>query len=83
MTDFQTNLFPGSKRLVELANEIEHIPHICKCGKGAQINVRLDPMGNVITEGDQIEIGGNEKYEAMCWKCYNDKISINKGESYE
>lgn len=73
-TDFQTKLFPGSKRLMEVADIIEQVKHVCKCGKAAQVNARLDEVGNVITEGMQIEIGGNEKYEAMCWKCYKEKI---------
>ena len=69
-TDFQTKLFPGSRRLMEVADIIEQVKHVCQCGSAAQINARLDPMGNVITEGDQVAIGGNEMYEAMCWKCY-------------
>ena len=74
-TDFQTKLFPGSKRLLEVADVIEQVKHICECGKAAQVNARLDSMGNVITQGAQVEIGGNEKYEAMCWRCWNDRIS--------
>ena len=69
-TDFQTKLFPGSRRLREGADIIEQGKHVCQCGSAAQINARLDPMGNVITEGDQVAIGGNEMSEAMCWKCY-------------
>ena len=71
-TDFKCNLFPGSKALFALADEIEEVRSICKCGAKATVNARLDPMGNVITEGAQVEIGGNEKYESMCWRCYND-----------
>lgn len=74
LTDFRTNMFPGSKRLVEVANEIERIRHIGKCGEGAQINARIKD-GRIVTEGDQVEIGGNERYEAMCWRCWNDKIN--------
>ena len=73
LTDFQTKLFPGSKRLIELANETEHLRHICQCGKGAQVNARIR-NGLIITEGAQVEIGGNESYEAMCWRCWNAKI---------
>lgn len=71
-TDFKCNLFPGSKALFALADEIEEVRSICKCGAKATVNARLDPLGNVITEGAQVEIGGNEKYESMCWRCYND-----------
>ena len=73
LTDFQTRLFPGSKRLIELANETEHLRHICQCGKGAHVNARIR-NGRIVTEGAQVEIGGNESYEAMCWRCWNAKI---------
>ena len=73
LTDFQTKLFPGSKRLIELANETEHMRHVCSCGRGAQVNARMDEVGNVIVEGAQVAIGGNELYEAMCWKCWKAK----------
>jgi thymidine kinase len=75
LTDFQMRLFPGSKRLVEVAHELEKIRHICSCGEGAQVNARIDPMGNVVSEGAQVEIGGNERYEAMCWRCWRAKIN--------
>ena len=78
LTDFRTKLFPGSRRLIEVANEVERIRHICKCGDGAQVNARLDSFGNVVTEGAQVEIGGNERYEAMCWKCWNNHIGNNE-----
>ena len=71
-SDFQTKLFPGSKRLFEIADSISEIKSVCKCGSKAIVNARRDAVGNVITEGEQVEIGGNEKYEAMCWKCWND-----------
>jgi thymidine kinase len=74
LTDFKTNLFPGSKRLIELANETEHMRHICRCGRGAQVNARMDEFGNIITEGAQVDIGGNEKYESMCWRCWRNKV---------
>ena len=70
-TDFRCRLFPGSKALFELADEIEEIKSICKCGDKATINARLNENGAVITEGEQIELGGNERYTSMCWKCYD------------
>lgn len=85
-SDFQTKLFPGSKRLFEIADSISEIKSICKCGNKAIVNARLDADGNIITEGEQVEIGGNEKYEAMCWKCWNDakgKKSQNESELNE
>jgi thymidine kinase len=73
-TDFQTRLFPGSKRLMELADTIDEVKHICSCMDKSIVNSRMDEFGNVITEGAQVEIGGNERYEAMCWRCWNDRI---------
>ena len=69
-TDFQTKMFPGSKRLFEIAESISEIKTICKCGKKATVNARIDSFGNIITEGEQVELGGNDKYIAMCYKCY-------------
>ena len=74
-TDFQTRLFPGSKRLMELADTIDEVKHVCSCMDKSIVNARLDAMGNIITEGAQVEIGGNEKYEAMCWRCWNDRVN--------
>ena len=69
-SDFQSKLFPGSKRLFEVADSIAEIKSVCRCGAKAIINARLDEDGNVVTVGEQVEIGGNDKYEAMCWKCW-------------
>lgn len=69
-TDFLTHLFPGSKRLFEIAESITEIKSVCKCGAKATVNARIDENGKVVTEGDQICIGGNDKYVAMCRKCY-------------
>jgi thymidine kinase len=69
-TDFQSKLFPGSQRLFELASSIQEIKHVCNCGQKSIINARIDENGKIVTEGAQVEIGGNDKYEAMCWKCW-------------
>jgi thymidine kinase len=74
-SDFRTKLFPGSKRLFEVADSITEIKSICKCGKKAVVNARFDSNGQVVTDGDQIDIGGNEKYEGMCWKCWQTLIA--------
>ena len=76
-TDFQTKMFPGSKRLFEIAESISEIKTICKCGRKATVNARIDSYGKVITKGEQVEIGGNDKYIAMCYKCYNEAIREN------
>ena len=73
-TDFMTNLFPGSKRLFELADEVHELESVCDCGKHAIVNARLDSNGKVITTGSQVEIGGNEKYKAMCFHCWKQNI---------
>lgn len=69
-TDFLTHLFPGSRRLFEIADSIQEIKSVCKCGDKATVNARLDDNGNVVFSGDQLCIGGNERYVAMCKKCW-------------
>ncbi|MBQ6996839.1 MAG: thymidine kinase [Oscillospiraceae bacterium] len=73
-SDFQTKLFPGSQRLFEIADSITEIKSVCRCGKKAIVNARLNERGQVITEGEQVCIGGNDKYEGMCWGCWQDRI---------
>lgn len=73
-TDFRTKVFPGSKRLLEIAESISEIKTICSCGRKATVNVRLDGDGNIITKGEQILIGGNETYHSMCYQCYIEKL---------
>ena len=72
-SDFLTQLFEGSKRLFEIADSITEIKSVCRCGKKAIVNARIAD-GRVVTVGDQIEIGGNDKYEGMCWGCWQDRI---------
>ena len=69
-TDFQTRLFPGSRRLMEIADTIQEIKTICDCGAKATVNARIDGSGYIITEGAQVVLGGNDSYIAMCHKCY-------------
>ena len=75
-TDFLTHLFPGSRRLFEVADSITEIKTICSCGSKATVNARIDENGNVVTTGSQILIGGNDSYIAMCHKCW--KKAANK-----
>ncbi len=77
-TDFLTHLFPGSKRLFEIAESIKEIKSVCKCGAKATVNARMDENGKIVTEGEQICLGGNDKYEAMCRKCYLKRIKEGK-----
>ncbi len=69
-TDFQTRLFPGSLRLMEVADTIQEIKTICDCGAKATVNARIDGNGFIVTEGAQVVLGGNDSYIAMCHKCY-------------
>lgn len=69
-TDFLTNMFPGSKRLFEIAESITEIKSICKCGAKATVNARLDDNGNVVYSGEQVCLGGNDRYVPMCRKCW-------------
>lgn len=74
-TDFQSHLFPGSKRLFELADDIEEIKSTCECGeRKTSINARFDENGEIVIEGSQVEIGGNDKYKAICRKCWKNKV---------
>lgn len=67
-TDFKSKLFPASKRLFELADDIEEIKTSCNCGGKASINARFSPEGEIITEGNQILVGGDDLYHAICRK---------------
>ena len=69
-TDFTTHLFPGSKRLFEIAESISEIKSVCTCGAKATVNARIDGNGKIVTEGSQVLIGGNDSYMAMCRKCW-------------
>lgn len=73
-TDFMTHLFPGSRRLLEIADSITEIKTICSCGAKAIVNARIDSDGHVITSGSQVFLGGNDSYVAMCHKCWSRAI---------
>ena len=69
-TDFQTKMFPGSLRLLEIADTIQEIKTICDCGNKAIVNARIDAQGHIVTEGAQVQLGGNDSYIAMCHRCW-------------
>lgn len=73
-TDFRTKLFPGSQRLFELADSFEEIKSSCYCNSKTIVNARVDSDGNIITDGNQVEVGGDDKYTSLCRKCYFEKI---------
>ena len=68
-TDFRTKLFPGSLRLMEIADKIEEVKTICWCGRKATCNARFNENG-MIRSGEQVFMGGNESYTALCRKHY-------------
>ena len=72
-TDFKGNLFEGSEYLLAWADNLKEIKTVCHCGRKATMVLRLDKNGNVIEEGDQIEVGGNEKYVSICRKHFYEK----------
>ena len=73
-TDFLTHFFPGARRLMELADSLTEIKTVCACGRKATVNARIDETGRIITQGDQVFLGGNDSYMAMCHRCWKEKI---------
>ena len=69
-TDFMGQPFPGSAYLLALADDIEELKNICSCGKKATMNIRVDQDGKRIRQGAQISIGGNERYQQACGRCF-------------
>ena len=67
-TDFQGQLFPGSARLLALADSLIELKSVCECGRKATMNLRVDAQGRAVVEGAQTEIGGNDRYVALCRK---------------
>lgn len=72
-TDFQSNMFEGSKRLFEIADTIDEVKSTCSCGRKTIINARIDQYGNIVTDGAQVEIGGDDKYVALCRRCWRER----------
>ncbi len=72
-TDFQSHLFEGSKRLFEIADTIDEVKSTCNCGNKTIINARIDSNGDIVEEGALVEIGGDDKYVAVCRKCWRNK----------
>ena len=73
-TDFQANLFEGSMHLLALADELKELKTICTCGRKATMNLRVDAEGNAIQDGEQTDIGGNDRYVALCRRCFSGKV---------
>lgn len=70
---------PGSRRLFEVADSLTEIKTVCACGHKATVNARI-AGGRIVTEGEQVFLGGNESYVAMCYKCWQEKIKKQREE---
>lgn len=71
-TDFQGELFSGSARLLAIADKLAELKTVCSCGRKATMTVRLDEAGDVVAAGEQVQIGGNERYESKCRRHYKE-----------
>ena len=76
-TDFRGELFPGSQHLLAWADNLIELKTICHCGSKATMVVRTDEKGNIINDGDQVVIGGNDRYQSMCRKHFSEHIWSN------
>lgn len=76
-TNFKSFLFEGSKRLLELADEVITLPQVCVCGRPATINARVN-KDKIVVEGDEIKLGKEELYEAMCYFCWKKMLNEQK-----
>ena len=75
--DFQGKLFPGSAALLALSDEMREIRTICHCGKKATMVVRTDAAGTVLTTGNQVAVGGNERYVSLCRRHWREAVGDN------
>ena len=73
-TDFQAKLFPGSAALLALANTLVELKAVCDCGRKATMNLRVDAEGHAVAAGAQTEIGGNDRYVALCRKHFFERL---------
>lgn len=77
LTNFKTELFEGSKRLVEIADSLMEIKSVCKCGSKATVNARFI-NGKLATSGEEVLIGGDESYQALCYNCYKKELENHR-----
>lgn len=76
--DFQGKLFPGSATLLALADEMREVRTICFCGKKATMVIRTDPEGRVLTQGAQVQVGGNESYVSLCRRHWREAVDTGR-----
>ena len=74
-TDFQGELFPGSAALLGIADKLVELKGVCHCGRKATMNLRVDESGKAVSAGEQTEIGGNERYVALCRKHFSSALA--------
>jgi thymidine kinase len=74
-TDFQGELFPGSAALLGLADALIELKAVCHCGRKSSMNLRVDTDGNAVKDGAQTEVGGNDRYLALCRKHFMEKMN--------
>ncbi|MEL6436714.1 MAG: thymidine kinase [Pseudomonadota bacterium] len=79
-TDFQGKLFPGSEVLLAIADEMREVRTICRCGRRANMVVRVGEDGKVVRDGDQIAIGGNDRYVSLCRRHWEEEMGRVEGE---
>ena len=73
-TDFQAELFPGSAQLLALADTLVELKAVCECGRKSTMNLRVDSHGRAVREGAQTEVGGNDRYVALCRKHFSEAL---------
>lgn len=73
-TDFQAKLFPGSAALLALADSLIELKAVCECGRKATMNLRVDAEGHAVAAGAQTEIGGNDRYVALCRRHFFERL---------
>ncbi len=78
-TDFHGNLFEGSAALLGLADSLTELKAICECGRKATMNLRVDATGNAVNDGNQTEIGGNDRYVALCRRHFTERSIFRSG----
>ncbi len=74
-TDFRGALFPGSARLLALSDALVEIKSVCRCGRKATMNLRVDAEGRAVADGAQTEIGGNDRYVALCRRHFTEALA--------
>jgi thymidine kinase len=77
-TDFQGELFPGSAALLGIADKLVELKGVCHCGRKATMNLRVDASGSAVREGQQTEVGGNERYVALCRKHFSEALGVTR-----